>query len=117
VIDQKAAADLASLVAWVEAALPRRELANMLLSIRRMLLGLSVAAGLAFLALAQQTPPQPLPQPLPQTRSCDAFTKNASGDWVPKRDIVVAGPTGAMQIRAGQPVDDETQDRLDAQCK
>jgi hypothetical protein len=53
VIDQKAAADLASLVAWVEAALPRRELANMLLSIRRMLLGLSVAAGLAFLALAQ----------------------------------------------------------------
>ena len=85
----------------------------MLLSARRMLLGLSVAAGLAFPALAQQTPPQTPPQ----TLSCDAFTKNASGDWVPKRDMTVQSPNGPRQIKAGQPVDDDTQDRLDAQCK
>jgi hypothetical protein len=49
--------------------------------------------------------------------SCDAFVKNADGDWVAKRDVMVPGAGVMVQIKAGQPVDDELQQQLDDRCK
>jgi hypothetical protein len=49
--------------------------------------------------------------------SCEGFIKNSDGDWVPKQDMMVPGPGVMVQIKAGQPVDDELQQRLDDQCK
>jgi|HubBroStandDraft_4_1064222.scaffolds.fasta_scaffold06096_5 hypothetical protein len=80
---------------------------------RRIVLGLCVAAGLAFPAMAQQSPP------------CPAFMKNDKGDWIAKQDIMVPAPTrsghmkvpGPVQIKAGQRVDDDMQEELDERCK
>jgi hypothetical protein len=77
----------------------------MLLRGTRILLGLCVVAVLASPAMAKQS------------LSCDAFKKNNGGDWVAKQNVTVPGPTGPVEIKAGQPVDDDIQDRLDAQCK
>jgi hypothetical protein len=71
----------------------------------RILLGLCVAAGVAFPAMARQS------------LSCDAFKRNPEGDWVATQNVTVPGPTGPVEIKAGQAVDDDIQDRLDAQCK
>ena len=46
-----------------------------------------------------------------------AFTKNPEGEWVPKEDVTILGPFGPVKIRAGQPVDEEMQERLDELCK
>jgi len=67
------------------------------------LLGLCLAVSLVFPAMAQKL-------------SCEAFAKNMEGDWVAKQNMTVAGPTGQVEIKAGQPVDDAMQKRLDAQC-
>jgi hypothetical protein len=76
----------------------------------KLFLGLCVASGLAFPAMAQQTAPLQGPH-------CDAFTKNADGEWVAKQDMTILGPFGPVKIKAGQPVDEEMQDRLDDLCK
>jgi hypothetical protein len=68
------------------------------------LLGLCLAAGFAAHAMAQQN------------LSCDAFVKNTAGDWAAKQDMTVPGPTGPVEIKAGEVVDDAMQKRLDAQC-
>jgi len=49
--------------------------------------------------------------------SCDAFRKKDEGEWVAKKDTTVPGPGGLLQIKAGMPVDEQLQERLDAQCK
>ena len=59
--------------------------------------------------MAQQNPPFQGPH-------CDAFTKNADGEWVAKQDMTILGPFGPVKIKAGQPVDDEIQERLDDLC-
>jgi len=43
--------------------------------------------------------------------------KGANGDWVAKKDVMVPGPGGMLLLKAGQPVDDELQQRLDDECK
>jgi len=60
--------------------------------------------------MAQQNPPFRGPH-------CDAFTKNAEGEWVAKQDMTILGPFGPVNVKAGQPVDDEMQERLDDLCK
>ena len=82
----------------------------------RVLLVVWVATGLAFPATAQQATPRPSPPPAQQDTLCDAFTKNTNGDWVAKKDVMVPGPGGMMQLKAGQAADDELQQRLDDQC-
>jgi hypothetical protein len=85
----------------------------MQLRARPIVLGLCVAAGLAFPAMAQQRP------------SCEAFTKNEKGDWIAKQDMMVPAPKGSgprkvpspVQIKAGQRVDEEMQEELDERCK
>jgi hypothetical protein len=86
----------------------------MLLLRNRLLLGLCVAVASALPAIAQQRPAPPAPS---EIVSCDAFRKNDDGEWVPKKDTTVPGPGGLLQIKAGIPVDEELQERLDAQCK
>src|ERR1700731_4087295 len=81
----------------------------MLLRANRLLLGVWVAAGLAFPAMAQQSPP---PAPSQPGLLCDAFTKTGNGEWVAKKDVLVPGPGGMVLVKAGQPVNDETQERL-----
>ena len=82
----------------------------------RVLLVVWVAVGLAFPATAQQATPRPSPPPAQQDTLCDAFTKGANGDWVAKKDVMVPGPGGMMQLKAGQAADDDLQQRLDDQC-
>ena len=81
---------------------------------RRLLLGLYIAAGLASPAMAQQRPP---PQDPPTGPPCEAFARDSEGDWVAKRDVMVPGPGGMVQIKAGQPLDDELQQQLDDRCQ
>jgi hypothetical protein len=50
----------------------------------RVLLALYVASGLVFLVMAQQNPRFQGPH-------CDAFTKNAEGEWVAKQDMTILG--------------------------
>ena len=80
---------------------------------RAVLLGVGIAVGLAFSARAQQQPPQEPPPDIP----CDAFKKNDDGEWVAKRNIMVPAPFGMVEIKAGQVVEEDLQERLDAQCK
>ena len=83
----------------------------------RVLLVVWVAAGLAFPATAQQTTPRPSPHPPAQQDAlCDAFTKDANGNWVARKDVMVPGPGGMTQLKAGQAAEDELQERLDDQC-
>ena len=77
--------------------------------LQRVVLGLWVAIALP--AAAQQ------PGPETSLLPCEAFKKNLDGDWVAKRDVMVPGPTGPMQIKAGTPVDDILQDELEHRCK
>jgi hypothetical protein len=65
--------------------------------------GLYVASGLVSPLMAQQNPPFQGPH-------CDAFTQNAEGEWVAKQDMTILGPFGPVNIKAGQPVDDEMQE-------
>ena len=85
----------------------------MLSQASRLLLGVWVAAGLAFPAMAQLSPP---PAPPQQGLLCDAFTKAGNGDWVAKKDVMVPGPGGMALVKEGVPVDDEMQERLDDRC-
>ena len=80
---------------------------------KAVLLGAWIAVGLAFSARAQQQPPQEPLSALP----CDAFRKNGDGEWVANRNIVVPAPFGMVEIKAGQVVEEDLQERLDAQCK
>jgi hypothetical protein len=85
----------------------------MLLRATRVFLsGVFIAGWLAVPSTAQQSP-----SPSPAQPPCDAFTKNADGDWVAKQDMTLPGPTGPVQIKAGTPVDDDMQDELDDRCK
>ena len=86
----------------------------MLLLRNRLLVGLFVAVASALPAFAQQRPAPLAPSDIV---SCDAFRKNDEGEWVAKKDTTVPGPGGLLQIKAGMPVDEELQERLDAQCK
>jgi hypothetical protein len=81
---------------------------------RRLLLGLCIAAELAFPAMAQQKPP---PQDPPAGPPCEAFARDSEGDWVAKRDVMVPGPGGMVLIKAGQQVDEELQQQLDDRCE
>ena len=80
---------------------------------KAVLLGAWIAVGLAFPGMAQQQRPQEPPPDLP----CDAFRKNGDGEWVANRNIMVPAPFGMVEIKAGQVVEEDLQDRLDAQCK
>ena len=71
-----------------------------------------VAFGLALPAMAQQRPQNPPPD-LP----CDAFKKDEEGEWVVSRKVTVPAAFGMVEIKAGQPADEELQQRLDVQCK
>ena len=42
-------------------------------------------------------------------------TRRANGSA--KQDMTVLGPFGPVKIKAGQPVDEEMQERLDDPCK
>ena len=81
----------------------------MLGRVGHVLLAMSIAA---FPAMAQQRPQDPRPDLL-----CDAFTKNSEGEWIAKRNVTVPAPFGMVEIKAGQPADEDLQERLDAQCK
>ena len=70
----------------------------------RFIFGFVAVALLAFPAMAQQI-------------SCDAFKRNAAGDWVAKQDMKMPGPTGPIDVKAGEELVDIMQDRLDRQCK
>ena len=76
----------------------------------KILLTLCVASCSVVPLMAQQNPPIQGPH-------CDAFTKNSEGEWVAKQDMTIIGPFGPVKIKAGQPVDDEMQERLDELCK
>jgi hypothetical protein len=80
---------------------------------RRLVVCLCGAVALASPAAAQQRPQNPPKDGV----SCDAFVKNADGDWVAKRDVMVPGAGVMVQIKAGQPVDDELQQQFDDRCK
>ncbi|HET9849830.1 MAG TPA: hypothetical protein VFR68_14900 [Candidatus Dormibacteraeota bacterium] len=79
---------------------------------KHLVLGACLVLALAFPAMGQQRPQEPPPD-LP----CDAFGKNNDGEWVAKRNITVPAAFGMVQLKAGQVVDEDLQDRLDAQCK
>jgi len=81
---------------------------------RRLLLGLWIAAELAFPAMAQQKPP---PQDPPAGPPCEAFARDSEGDWVAKRDVMVPSPGGMVLIKAEQQVDEELQQQLDDRCE
>jgi hypothetical protein len=83
-----------------------------LLQANRVLTLLWLVTALAFNATAQQHP-QKSASDLP----CDAFERDSEGEWIAKRDIMVPGAAGMVQIKAGMPVDDDLQERLNAQCK
>jgi hypothetical protein len=80
---------------------------------RRLFLGVLVAAGLAFPAMAQQSPPPQNPAP---RFPCEAFTRDIEGEWFATRDVTVPAVSGLMRIRDGQRVDDQLQEHLDDQC-
>jgi len=71
-----------------------------------------IALGLAFTATAQQRP-----QEAPPNLPCDAFRKNDDGEWVATRKVTIPAPFGMVEIKAGQVVEEDLQERLDAQCK
>ncbi|MBV9585530.1 MAG: hypothetical protein JO213_11665 [Alphaproteobacteria bacterium] len=71
-----------------------------------------LAVGSAFTATAQERPQEP-----PPDLACDAFKKNDDGEWVAKRNVMVPAPFGMVDIKAGQVVEEDLQERLDAQCK
>ena len=71
-----------------------------------------IALGLAFTTTAQQRPQEPPPD-LP----CDAFRKNDDGEWVAKRNVMVPAPFGMVEIKTGQVVEEDLQERLDERCK
>jgi hypothetical protein len=74
-----------------------------------MLLGVVLMAALGCAAMARQGA-------LPRGFPCSAFAKNGAGDWVPVRDVIVRGPAGAVQIKAGAAMLDELQEHLDLRC-
>jgi len=76
----------------------------------KLFVSLCVVSGLAFPAMAQQSPPLQGPH-------CDAFTKNGEGEWIAKQDVTILGPFGPVKIKAGHPVEEEMQERLDDLCK
>jgi hypothetical protein len=39
------------------------------------------------------------------------------GEWIAKRNVTVPAAFGMVEIKAGQPADEELQERLDVQCK
>ena len=84
----------------------------MLLRGKAVVLGAWIAVGLGMTATAQQRPQEPPPD-LP----CDAFKKSDDGEWVAKRNVMVPAPFGMVDIKAGQVVEEDLQERLDAQCK
>ena len=53
------------------------------------LLGLSIAVGLTFAAMARQGHPPP-------GFPCKAFAKSEQGDWIPVRDVRLRGPGGSV---------------------
>ena len=91
------------------------------MSPKRIALGLSLAAALAFPTMAQQPAPAtietPLAQPLPGALPCTSFKKNANGDWQAKQEMMVPGPSGPVQVAAGTEVSEDLQVELDDRCK
>lgn len=82
---------------------------TMLTRRNRLLLGACFVGALTLAATARQgVPPRGLP--------CKAFAKNDQGDWVPKRDLTLRGPVGAVEIKAGAPILDELQEHLELRC-
>jgi hypothetical protein len=78
----------------------------------QVVLAMWIAVGLVLPTSAQQRPQNPSPD-LP----CDAFKKNEEGEWVAKRNVTVPAAFGMVEIKAGQPADEDLQERLDVQCK
>jgi hypothetical protein len=68
-------------------------------------------------AMAQQSPPAPPERPPQGLPPCDAFRKNEDMDWVTKQDMMLPGPNGPVQVKAGTVVEDALQDELDDRCK
>ena len=91
------------------------------MSLKRMALGLSLAAALALPTMAQQPPPEanqsPLSRPLPGALRCTLFKKNAEGDWAAKQEMIVPGPSGPVQVAAGTVLSEDLQIELDDRCK
>jgi hypothetical protein len=81
-----------------------------------LVLGLYMCVALAVPAMAQRPPAPPQSPPPTSPPPCEAFTRNADDDWVAKQDMIVPGPTGPVQIKAGTIVDDDLQDDLDDRC-
>ena len=73
------------------------------------LLGLSIAVGLTFAAMARQGHPPP-------GFPCKAFAKSEQGDWIPVRDVRLRGPGGSVEIKAGAAMLDELQEHLELRC-
>jgi len=73
------------------------------------LLGLTIAVGLTFAAMARQGHPPP-------GFPCKAFAKTEQGDWIPVRDVRLRGPGGSVEIKAGAAMLDELQEHLDLRC-
>ena len=69
-------------------------------------MGLCIVIGLAFPALAQQTP-----------SPCDSFIKNGDGDWIATRDVTVTGPSGPVEVKDGNKANDELRDLLNTLCR
>jgi hypothetical protein len=73
------------------------------------LLGLGIAVGLTFAAMARQGHPPP-------GFPCKAFAKSEQGDWIPVRDVRLRGPGGSVEIKAGATMLDELQEHLELRC-
>lgn len=79
---------------------------------KHLVLNACLVLGLGFNAMAQQRPQEPAPD-LP----CDAFRNNEDGEWVAQRSVTVPAAFGMVQLKPGQVVDEDLQERLDVQCQ
>jgi hypothetical protein len=68
-------------------------------------LGMILAAGLAFPALAQLDLP------------CDSFERDDSGAWYATQQVTVGTAIGLVEVMPGNPVSAEVADVLDTVCQ
>src|SRR5205823_9183136 len=73
------------------------------------LLGLTIAVGLTFAAMARQGHPPP-------GFPCKAFAKTEQADWTPVREARLRGPAGPAGTKAGQARPADWQGNLTLPC-
>jgi hypothetical protein len=74
-------------------------------TVKSAVLGVILAAGLAFPAMAQLDLP------------CDSFERDDSGAWYAMQQVTVGTAIGLIEVMPGNPVSAEVANVLDAVCQ